>query len=196
VADWAVLASGNGSNFEALARGLAGSPHRLTCLICDRRQAGVFERARRLGIASHHVSYSGRSRHEAEKEILGLLGHYRIDLVVLAGFMRLLSPDFIAAYPNRIVNIHPALLPRHPGRSAIEAGFFSTDPHLGISIHYVDAGVDTGPVIEQHSFPRIPGESLEKLEARIHALEHASYPPAVLHLLDAIEKNSQARSLE
>jgi phosphoribosylglycinamide formyltransferase-1 len=196
VADWAVLASGNGSNFEALARGLAGSSHSLVCLICDRIQAGVFDRARRLGIAFHHVSYFNRTRQETEKEMLDLLGRYRVELLVLAGFMRLLSPDFIAAYPDRIVNIHPALLPRHPGLSAIEASFHSSDARLGISIHYVDAGVDTGPIIEQHSFARAGGESLQEIEARIHALEHACYPPAVLRLLDVIERNSNARRPE
>jgi phosphoribosylglycinamide formyltransferase 1 len=192
VAKWAVLASGNGSNFEALSKALAN--RRPSCLICDRSGAFVFERAKRLRIPSHLVSYAKRDRAEAESEIIAILNKCGVDLVVLAGFMKILSPLFVNAFPSRIVNIHPALLPLHPGAHGLEESLQSGDRELGITIHYVDYGTDSGPVIMQKSFTRTGKESLEEIESRIHALEHLYYPEVIGNILDALDRNPKGVS--
>ncbi len=115
MADCAVFASGNGSNFEALAERIAGSGHRITCLVCDNPRALVIERAKRFSIPVLMVDYGSGSREEAENAILEKLRPYAPELIVLAGFMRILTPRFLASFPDRVVNIHPTLLPKHPG---------------------------------------------------------------------------------
>jgi len=187
VADAAVLASGSGSNFEALAEALAGTGHRIRLLVCDQKDAGCLQRAERLGIPSRLVSYAGRTRREAEKEILEAAAASGARILFLAGFMRLLTPFLIDGFPGDIINIHPALLPRHPGTHGIRDSYLSQDPDLGITIHKVDYGMDTGPVIRQASFPRTEVSSLEEAEVRIHQLEHLWYPRVALELLEALE---------
>lgn len=183
----AVLASGNGSNFEALVRRIRETEHRITCLIYDRKAAGAAERAERLQIPAFYVPYVGRRRQEAEKEMLDHLAPYKPDLIVLAGFMRLLTPDFLSAYPGKIVNVHPSLLPRYPGMKGIEESYNSPDRELGITIHWVDHGLDNGPVIMQESFIRTGSENRDEIEARIHELEHRCYPKAVIELLNQFD---------
>ena len=182
----AVLASGSGSNFEAIVKHLAGSNHRISCLICDRKDAYAFKRAEKFGIPSYHVSYAGKERAEAEKEIYSLLEASSTDLIALAGFMRLLTPELIDRFPGRIINIHPSLLPKYPGTHGILESYESGDPELGITIHRVDYGLDTGPVIMQKSFKRSGEESLDDIEFRIHELEHQCYPAVLLEILDTI----------
>ena len=181
----AILASGSGSNFEAIVEGVSGSDHRVDCLICDRRNAFVLERAERLGIPAHYVGYYKRERREAEVEIESILDNYGSDLVVLAGFMRILTPNFVETFGGRIVNIHPSLLPAHPGANGLILSFASADKRLGITVHYVDAGTDTGPVIRQESFERLGTEPFDEIETRIHDLEHRVYPDVVVNILDA-----------
>lgn len=188
----AVFASGSGSNFEAIAEQLsagqiASGRHEICCLICDRKDALAFRRAEKFNIKSHYVSYSGRSREDAEKEIISLLEESGADLIALAGFMRLLTPVLIDRYKDRIINIHPSLLPKYPGTHGIRDSYNSDDTELGITIHRVDYGLDTGPVIVQKSFTRKGNESLEEIESGIHKLEHESYPSVLLKLLDEIE---------
>jgi phosphoribosylglycinamide formyltransferase-1 len=131
------------------------------------------------------------TRQEVEQEILEILRTHEVELVVLAGYMRLLSPLLVDAYPGHIVNIHPSLLPNFPGTNAIEESFESKDHEMGITVHRVDYGMDTGPVILQRSLTRIPGESLEHAERRIHELEHQVYPEVVMNILEDIEKSKQ-----
>jgi len=183
VSEVAIFASGNGSNFEAVTKGVRESGHGVACLVYDRIEAKVVERASLLGVPSHYVSYFQRDRSEAESEILSILDSYSARLLVLAGFMRILSANFVDAYPRRIVNIHPALLPAHPGLNAIETSFRSADTELGITIHFVDDGIDSGPVIRQASFTRNGTESLEEITDRIHGLEHSTYPLVLVDLL-------------
>jgi len=187
MAEIAVVASGNGSNFQRLVEALRDTRHSVSSLICDRKDAYVLERARLLGIPSYIVSYEGKSREEAEREIISTLKEYDISLIVLAGFMRLLSPQFVDTYPDRIINIHPSLLPKYPGTKGIEESYYSGDRELGITIHRVDYGLDTGPILFQKSFKRTGGESLKEIEERIHALEHKYYPEVIIELLDSIE---------
>jgi phosphoribosylglycinamide formyltransferase-1 len=188
VANLAIFASGRGSNFVALAERLAGhARHRLAVLVCDVPGAPVLERARELGIPSRLVSYRDRARSEAEAEALAALAEHRVHAVALAGFMRLLTPFFLARFPGPVLNLHPSLLPKYPGTHGIEESHRSDDRELGISVIRVDEGVDTGPVLLQRSFTRTGSESLEEIEHRIHALEHQWFPVAVLQALDGID---------
>ena len=139
----AVLASGSGSNFEAIAEAVEGTKHRVCCLICDRKEARVFERAKRFGIPAYYVPYYRRERPEAEAEIRSVLDQFRPDIIALAGFMRILTPAFVDTYAGKIVNIHPALLPSFPGAHGLEESYQSGNSELGITIHYVDGGTDT-----------------------------------------------------
>lgn len=180
-----ILASGKGSNFEAVARALPPAGHTAAGLIYDRRRAGAADRAARLGIPSWHISYYQRSREEAEAALDGRLRQLRPDLIVLSGFMRILSPPFVRRWKDRLINIHPSLLPRYPGTEAVRRSFESGDDRLGITIHRVDEGVDTGPILLQRSFLRREVQTLEEAEARIHAMEHRWYPETVLRLLSA-----------
>lgn len=192
MAEVAVFASGSGSNFEAIVTSLAKTEHSVCCLVCDRHEAPVFERAKRLGIPAYHVSYFRRSRVEAEQEIIDKLGAHRPSYIALAGFMRILSPFFVDTFPHKIVNIHPALLPAHPGAHGLQESYLSDDEQLGITIHYVDHGTDTGPIIRRQSIHRNSGETLETAERRIHSLEHHLYPDVICSLLDAYEKQQEA----
>jgi phosphoribosylglycinamide formyltransferase 1 len=193
VSSLAVLASGNGSNFEALSLALRSRPpgegprHECVLLIYDRKAAFAAERARLLGIPSRYVSYYGREASEAEADISAALDEARADLVALAGFMRLLSPAFVAARSGRIVNVHPSLLPKWPGAHAIERAYGSGEREFGATVHFVDEGMDTGRVIDSGSFTAEGSETLELIEARVHRIEHLVYPRAVLGILDALE---------
>jgi phosphoribosylglycinamide formyltransferase-1 len=187
MANLGILASGNGTNFQALIDAVDPTEHETTCLVCNRRESYVLERAAKAGIPSVIVDYTGRRREEAELEILSYLRVYGVDLVALAGFMKLLTPLLIDAYPGRIINIHPSLLPKYPGTGALEKSYRSNDDVLGITIHRIDYGLDTGPVILQKSFKRAGNESLEEIEGRIHSLEHTYYPQVILELLATIE---------
>ena len=109
-------------------------------------------------------------------------------MIVLAGFMKLLSPEMTKKYDGKIINIHPALLPKYPGTHGIEESFASSDTELGVTVHYVDSGMDTGKVIRQKSFVRSGSESLEEIETRIHDCEHEIYPQVVIELLDRAEE--------
>jgi phosphoribosylglycinamide formyltransferase-1 len=189
VARAVVMASGRGSNFQAVAERLADSRHVIEALICDRATAGVIDRAKLLHIRTVVVDYR-KGRREAEQEIASILEELNPDLVVLAGFMKILPEFIVAQCAGHIVNIHPALLPKYPGTHAIERSYESNDTELGISIHFVDAGVDTGPVIAQRSFRRSGEEKLEEIEKRIHELEHELYPEIVLSLLDTVESEA------
>ncbi len=188
MANLAVFASGTGSNFVALADDLAESSHNLVLLVTDNPDAPAVERAGERRIPVFYARYKGREREAAERDILAELERRNCDLVALAGFMRILTPTLIDGFPGAIVNIHPSLLPRHPGTRAIEKSYHSGDTELGITIHFVDYGVDTGPIVLQQSFKRSEMADLEAATERIHALEHRWYPTVVRDLLDRISQ--------
>jgi formyltetrahydrofolate-dependent phosphoribosylglycinamide formyltransferase len=199
VARLAVLASGNGSNFEALARALARRPvsegprHDCVLLLYDRKAAFAALRARRLGIPERYVSYFKREAAEAEADIASAIDESGAELVALAGFMRILSPSFVASRRGRIVNVHPSILPAWPGAHAIERAYESGSPEFGVTVHYVDEGMDTGPILASERFDRRTGDTLDEIEARVHSIEHDIYPRAVLDLLDAIETEGRPK---
>ena len=187
----AVFASGRGTNFVAIVGALAAAKrHAIEFLLCDVKGAPVLDRAQELGVPVVPVSYKGTTREAVEKKIVRHLERRRVDLVALAGFMKLLTPWFIHAFKGPVINLHPSLLPRYPGMHAIEESFRSGDRDLGISVMRIDEGVDTGPVLLQKSFARTGAESLEEIEARIHQLEYQWFPHALIELLDAIDEQS------
>ncbi|HOX33001.1 MAG TPA: phosphoribosylglycinamide formyltransferase [Spirochaetales bacterium] len=194
----AVLASGNGSNFQAIVEALraaaaaGGRRHGCVLLVHDRRAAYAAERARALGVPARYLPYAGRSREEAEAELAAALDEAGAELVALAGFMRLLSPAFVAARRGRVVNVHPAVLPAWPGAGSIRRAYEAGAAEFGATVHFVDEGMDTGPILIQEAFRPAPGSSLAEIERATHEIEHRIYPRAVLGLLDAIEAEGRA----
>ncbi len=185
----AVMASGRGSNLEAL---LKAFPHdnplgHILLVISDRREAQALQKAVLAQVEAEYVPWPKRQgaagRAQFEQVAGQLLHDHRIDLILLAGFMRLLSPEFVQAWEGRILNIHPSLLPQFPGlfaqRQALEAGVRET----GCTVHFVDAGVDTGPIVLQRRVPVLPGDTEATLAARILEQEHLAYPEAVRRVL-------------
>jgi len=146
----------------------------LTCVVSDRPEAPILLRAKEAGIPGHAVPRSGRTKAEQEKEIIERLREAGVDLVLLVGFMRILSAEFVSHWPNRILNIHPSLLPRHKGlldlavhRAVLENG----EPESGCTLHAVTAEVDAGPILIQESCPVIPEDSPETLKEKVQNLE-------------------------
>jgi phosphoribosylglycinamide formyltransferase-1 len=187
MAKLAVFASGNGSNFQVIAEAVKSTSHSLEFLLCNIRNAYVVERAKLLAITTYIVSYLQKERQEAEKQILQYTKAHKIDLIALAGYMKLLTPFFLSSFKGKILNLHPALLPKFPGVDAIERSFKAGEKELGISIIQIDAGVDTGPILFQTSFTRSKDLTLEQAEARIHELEHIHFPAVIIQELDKID---------
>ncbi|MDO7907539.1 phosphoribosylglycinamide formyltransferase [Paenibacillus sp. JX-17] len=178
----AVFASGQGGNFQALvdAAEQGGLGASVELLVCDKAQAPVVQRARKAGIDVHLFDpkqYSAREEYEAE--IVGILQRKDIDLVVLAGYMRLLTSTMVDAYQGRLINIHPSLLPAFPGKNAIGQALDYGVKVTGVTIHYVDGGMDTGPIIAQHAVEIQSGDTQESLAVSIHEIEQQLYPQVV-----------------
>lgn len=192
----AVLLSGRGSNFEAIADAVESGriPNaEIVAVISDVAGARGLARARERGLPAFAVErgrFSSRADHEAE--ILRILDEARADLVCLAGYMRILSPEFVASWRNRVLNIHPSLLPRYrglsPQRRALEAG----EAESGCTVHLVDEGTDTGPAVLQKKVAIEPGDTEESLSARILEQEHVAYPEAIAKVLEELESRSGA----
>jgi phosphoribosylglycinamide formyltransferase-1 len=188
----AILLSGRGSNFEAIADAVDSGtiPNaEIVAVISDVPDARGLARAKERGLPAFAVDRRGLpTRSEHETAVLAMLEDRRPDLVCLAGYMRLLSPEFVARWRGRILNIHPALLPKFPGldaqRRALEAG----EAESGCTVHFVDEGTDTGPVILQRKVPILPGDTAETLSARILVEEHRAYPEAIARVLASLEK--------
>ena len=183
----AVLLSGRGSNFEAIADAVASGAiprSEIVAVLSDVEDAVGLQKARRRGLPAHAVDrrrFSRRADHE--RAVLDLLGAARPDLICLAGYMRVLSPEFVAAYPGTILNVHPSLLPKFPGlfpqRQALEAGASES----GCTVHVVDERVDAGPIVVQHRVPILSGDTEESLSQRILEEEHRAYPEAIRKVL-------------
>ena len=175
----AVFVSGSGTNLQAILD--ANIPNvEIVVVVSNNPNAYAIERAKRHNIPVEvidHRNYS--SREEFEREIIKRLEPYRVDLIVLAGFMRILSPLFVRAYKNRIMNIHPALLPAFPGVNAVRQALSYGVKYTGCTVHFVDEGVDTGPIILQSVVPVYDDDTEEKLLERIHREEHRIYPEAI-----------------
>ncbi len=178
----AVFASGRGSNFQALVdaqrRGALGGE--ISILVCDKPQAPVVELAQAANVdvfAFQPKEYA--SKEDYEREIAVELQQRGVELIVLAGYMRLLSPSFVEFYSGRIINIHPSLLPAFPGKDAIGQALDYGVKMTGVTVHFVDGGMDTGPVIAQKAVEIKEGDTAEVLAQRIHAVEQKLYSEVV-----------------
>lgn len=181
----AVLASGGGSNFENLALKSSENGFEIKVLITDSPDAFAVKRAGKLNIPSAIVDRSAYSnKQKFEQGIREALADFDIDYIVLAGFMRILSADFINAYKNHIINLHPSLLPSFKGRNGIEDAYNYGVKVTGVTIHYVDAGIDTGKIIAQTAVLIEENETLHSLEEKIHQVEYDLYPAALKKVLD------------
>ncbi|MPS41941.1 MAG: phosphoribosylglycinamide formyltransferase [Pseudomonas sp.] len=177
-----VLISGSGSNLQALidSGGHDGNPARIAAVICNRADAYGLERAKQAGIATgllDHKQFDGRDAFDAA--LIQAIDAHQPDLVVLAGFMRILTPGFVQHYAGRLLNIHPSLLPKHKGlhthQRALEAG----DSEHGCSVHFVTEELDGGPLVVQAVLPIKADDTAESLARRVHQQEHQIYPLAV-----------------
>lgn len=169
----AIFISGSGTNMVALTKAI--HEHKLQAelveIICDNPKAKGIQKAKDLGLNIRLIEWK-------EESILTLINDLKakhIDYIILAGFMRIIPSYFVDAFAKHIINIHPSLLPKYKGLNAIERSYEAGDDKVGISIHYVDNGIDTGPLIAQFSTPRLPHDSLKDIEAKIHQLEHHHY---------------------
>ena len=188
----AILASGNGSNFEALAHQFQAGllPGELAFVFSDHHNAYVLERARRLNVRAFSFEVKEFENKAAyEKALLQLLQEQEIDLIVLAGYMRIIGKTLLSHYSNRILNIHPSLLPSFPGLHGIKDAYEYGVKVTGVTVHLVDDGVDTGPIIAQEPVMILPEDSLESLEEKIHQTEHRLYPKVLRDVLLQSDKN-------
>jgi len=185
-----VLGSGKGSNFKAIAEAIeAGQINaQVRIVLSDVEDAGILDYARARGIRAEFLGpsrFRTKLEPEAEARLVAMLREAQVELVVLAGYMRMIKAPMLEAFPNRIVNIHPSLLPQFPGltswKQALEAGASVT----GCTVHYVDGGMDTGPILAQSEVPVLPGDTAESLHARIQVAEHALFPAVLAKLAGA-----------
>ena len=182
----ALFASGNGTNALNLLQTVEDGQLDLnfSILICDQKEAKVIERVKAYPIDILIISPNDYADKQAfEEKIEGYLKANDIELLILAGYMRIFSEEFTKKYPKQIINIHPSLLPKHPGKSGIEDAYNDNVYESGISIHYVDAGIDTGEIIDQYSVSIEDNWTLEDLEEAIHGLEYKYYPKVLQKLV-------------
>lgn len=177
-----VLASGQGSNLQAILDACADGriPGKVEIVISDRKKAYALERAERAGVKPVFISpRKFRDRIEYDGKLIEALAEARVDLVCLAGFMRILSEAFVNRFYGRCLNIHPALLPSFPGLHAQRQAFDYGVKVAGCTVHFVDSGVDTGPIIAQKAVPVLEGDTPDTLADRILEKEHVAYPEAI-----------------
>ncbi len=184
----AVLASGEGTNFQAIAEaerlGRLDSAS-LVLLVSDQPAARALERAKQLGVPARVIDPAVHRLREAfDQALIHLLEEQRIELVALAGYMRVLSAPVVQRFRGRLINIHPALLPSFPGAHAIRDALRHGVKVTGATVHFVDEGVDTGPMIAQESVPVLPDDTEETLAVRIHAVEHRLYPDVLQQIAE------------
>ncbi len=177
-----VLASGSGSNFSALVEALnvEASPARVELLICNVPGAKVIDRAQQAGVEAVVIDHRTLpSRENFDEAVAQTLLDRKIELVCLAGYMRLVTPTFLRLFPGKVINIHPALLPSFPGMHGVRQAIAAGVRVAGCTVHFVDEGTDTGPIIAQAAVAVLPGDDEATLGARIHVEEHRLYPAVV-----------------
>jgi phosphoribosylglycinamide formyltransferase 1 len=190
----AILVSGRGSNLGAILDAVkAGRLNaKVAAIVSNKEGVGAIDIAKRLGLEVKVIPSAGLSREEHEKLVFNYLKEFEIDYLVLAGYMRILSPYLLRKYEDergfyRVVNIHPSLLPAFPGKDAYQDAFQYGVKLSGITIHLVDEDVDHGPILAQESFPRLPGDTLDEFRARGLAIEHVLYPAVLQQLAEQKE---------
>ncbi|MBU8917060.1 phosphoribosylglycinamide formyltransferase [Neobacillus sp. 114] len=195
----AIFASGSGSNFQAIVDAVQAKQlsANISLLVCDQPGAYVIERAREAEISTFVFNAKDYPNKEAyEAEIVMLLKNKQVDLIVLAGYMRLVGSTLLSEYEGRIINIHPSLLPDFPGKDAIGQALAAHAKWSGVTIHFVDEGMDTGPVIVRERVRIEENETRESLQWKIQEIEHKLYPSILQMLLtkgDALQ-NEKARA--
>jgi phosphoribosylglycinamide formyltransferase-1 len=179
-----VLISGRGSNLGALIDAQTDVSYKIVLVISNNDSAGGLERASAAGIATLVIPHKGKSREEFDGELDAALRGAGVELVCLAGFMRILSDGFVRSWEGKLVNIHPSLLPAYKGTQVHERVIAAGEAQSGASVHFVVPELDAGPVIAQDSVPVHPGDTPELLEARVLEIEHKLYPAALRLLAD------------
>lgn len=181
-----ILLSGRGSNFEAIADNVASGAldAKIAIVISNRTDAPGIESARRRGLKALVIPSKGKVREEHDREVVAALREHQVDLVCLAGYMRLLSPWFVQQFPNRILNIHPSLLPAFPGLEAQTQAFAYGVKVSGCTVHFVDENLDHGAIIVQKIVPVLDTDDEHTLAARILEQEHVAYSEAIRVVLE------------
>ena len=184
-----VLGSGRGSNFRAIADAIAGGrlDAEVAIVISDVESAGILTLARERGYRAEYVApgkYRTKMDPTNEERLAGLLREAGVDLVVLAGYMRMIKAPLLDCFPHRIVNIHPSLLPAFPGLEAWTQALAAGAKETGCTVHYVDAGMDSGEIIAQATVPVLEGDTPETLHARIQVEEHRLYPAVIARIAE------------
>jgi phosphoribosylglycinamide formyltransferase-1 len=182
----AIFASGNGSNFQAILDEIEHENliAEIAVLVTDKPDCFAVKRAQRHNIpvfSFNPKSYT--SKEEYEKEMVSILLKKNVTLIVLAGYMRIVGAVLLSAFPNRMINIHPALLPAFPGKNGIEQAYNYGVKIFGVTVHYVDAGIDTGKIIAQECFKATGTETLQEIEQKIHIIEHQLYTKVIKEIL-------------
>ena len=180
----AIFASGSGSNFQAIIDDGISADVEIKLLVCDNKDAYAIKRAKKSGIDTFIFSAKEyKTKGDYEKDILAELKERNISFIALAGYMRLIGNVLLDEFENKIINIHPSLLPAFMGKDAIGQAFEYGVKVMGVSIHYVDSGMDTGKIIAQESFDVKDNMSKEEIEKNIHSIEHKLYPNTLRKLL-------------
>ena len=181
-----ILLSGRGSNFLAIHNAIAEGrlpDAEIAVVLSNKADAPGLVAARELGLPAHHIPVAGRSPVERDLEFVARLKQYEVDLVCLAGYMRIISPQFVEAFPNQILNVHPSLLPSFPGLDAQRQALESGSKIAGCTVHFVDEVMDHGVIILQHAVPVLDDDTEDTLSARILVEEHKAYPEAIRRVL-------------
>lgn len=183
----AIFASGHGTNFVALHQAILDRqlPVSVALLVCDQPDAPVIKKAQAVDVPVLIVNFHDyANKAAAEAIILTALQARHVDAVLLAGYMRIIGPTLLNAYPHKIINLHPALLPHFPGRHGIEDAFAAGVSETGVTVHFIDAGIDTGQIIDQRAVPVLKTDTVDSLAARIHQCEHQFYPDVLQALIN------------
>ena len=180
-----ILLSGRGSNFLAIHRAITEGllDAEIAIVLSNIEAAPGLAAARDIGLPTLAIPSAGRQRADHDTEMIAQLHHFDVDLVCLAGYMRIISPAFVAEFPNRILNVHPSLLPAFPGLDAQHQAFDYGAKVAGCTVHFVDEAVDHGVIILQKTVPVLDGDTPETLSARILEQEHQAYPEAISRVL-------------
>lgn len=199
----AVFASGSGSNFEALVHATSEGEveAEIVLLICDEANPfvsnqKVIQRAEKLSIPSLVINpKSYKSKRKYEEVLLKKLQESQVDLIILAGYMRIVGKTLLQAFPNRILNIHPSLLPAYPGLDGIKSAYEAGEKVTGVTVHIVDEGMDTGPILDQVEVAIETSDTLESVEEKIHKVEHKLYPKVIQEYMNKLKESDEWHAL-
>lgn len=190
----AVFASGTGTNFDALVAAQKDGKLKaeIVCLMADQPNAKALEKAKNYGIKAQYFNPKDYANKAAfEKDLIDWLTAQEIELIILSGYMRIVGPTLLEAYPQRIVNLHPALLPNFPGAHAILDAYQAGVSQTGVTVHYIDEGIDTGPLIIQEPVDIDPSWSLEELEQAVHAKEYDLFYRGINQAIEQIKADQK-----